>query len=656
MHIPKLILITLTLTIFQNIKTYNIHQYKLLTYNEITKKIQKLKNSNLKNDIFKIKNIYNQYPGLPIPFCYQEKTKKCKNYIFEITNFEKGENHIKNLPTILLIGGMEGNSIISANILFHFLLILKKNYFENKNIWEILQNFRILIIPFVNVNGFYRLEKNEMINNNFINPNYDFPFNLKKDQKCFKSSTSLILDAIFKNNLIINVLKFSNGDSKIIYPWVFSKTKNFKTGDNIAYEEIAKLLQTIAGEVKDLDIENYKISKNKKNGRRGNFLDWAYGASWENLKINKNCFYDEKKNYGDEKDIFYNDESNRAFVYNIQTGINKIPSEISLGNEISVFKEKSKYSVLGHISRNIKLIFGFIDLLKPNLDILKIFYNYEKDFLELEIVIKGCIKITELSLEDFSYKKKFIKRDNQKNYIYYKIQILNKEKKYYSELSLNLKCDHHWKNSSKIPKSHFVHMRTDPNYKRKNGKYEINSTYNNNFKILNIEIENLKLSDFIKNQNIITLLYTDYYKSYIKNNEITFFLKNNRIYTIFKNPLNFNFLLTIKKFGTKGCFKKIADGEKYFLKIKNGISEKKISRDIFFDILGRDFKIEFDNKIFFSEIILPEENKENSLILPTNGLTCGNKKKNEDYIYFDIFEENGNINITLLTKKKKIII
>jgi hypothetical protein len=62
----------------------------------------------------------------------------------------------------------------------------------------------------------------------------------------------------------------------------------------------------------------------------GGFEDWVYGASWEPSYLVNSC-----KNYS--KEIKYEDHSHRSFVYLVEAGFQKIPSENTLGNEIDVF-------------------------------------------------------------------------------------------------------------------------------------------------------------------------------------------------------------------------------------------------------------------------------------------------------------------------------
>lgn len=66
----------------------------------------------------RIKNVFDIYPMIKAPLC---KDKKCKSYLIEITDFEKGDDYINSLPTVLIIAGFHGNEVIGTNTLYYFL-------------------------------------------------------------------------------------------------------------------------------------------------------------------------------------------------------------------------------------------------------------------------------------------------------------------------------------------------------------------------------------------------------------------------------------------------------------------------------------------------------------------------------------------------------
>lgn len=86
---------------------------------------------------------------------------------------------------------------------------------------------------------------------------------------------------------------------------------------------------------------------------RGGFEDWAYGASWDTKNISYNKLNGKK----------YSSSTNRAFVYLVEAGYEKIPSIQAMGN-IKNFK-KFDYDNYGHLARNIRLSLKFVELMNP---------------------------------------------------------------------------------------------------------------------------------------------------------------------------------------------------------------------------------------------------------------------------------------------------
>lgn len=74
------------------------------------------------------------------------------------------------------------------------------------------------------------------------------------------TTSSLIIDSIFRTYSIVGTLVFHGGDNSITYPWgAFAHEDDPITGDHIAFKEIAELLKTFAGSNKKLNIEEYNV-------------------------------------------------------------------------------------------------------------------------------------------------------------------------------------------------------------------------------------------------------------------------------------------------------------------------------------------------------------------------------------------------------------
>lgn len=86
---------------------------------------------------------------------------------------------------------------------------------------KLLQQREILIAPFVNAQGYFRNEREEITDLGFAaDINRDFPYNRKEgDYECFTTVGARATFKIFQNNLIIGALSYHAGQETIGYPW-----------------------------------------------------------------------------------------------------------------------------------------------------------------------------------------------------------------------------------------------------------------------------------------------------------------------------------------------------------------------------------------------------------------------------------------------------
>lgn len=213
------------------------------------------------------------------------------------------------------------------------------------------------------------------------------------------TSTSQILDKIFREYTIIGTITFHGGDNSITYPWgAYSHTNDAITGDDVAFKEIAQLLQNFAGHNDKLGVEEYDIGTmhDVVYDVNGGFEDWAYGASWDRKNVPKSC---NNSSIGNEE-ITYQEESNRAFVYLIEAGYDKTPKEETLGNELAIFKPFKKEAIWGHVSRNAHLSLKFAEYMNPSINIDSV--KFDKGiFIKLRVI--GCVKMTDVQVEKLNY-------------------------------------------------------------------------------------------------------------------------------------------------------------------------------------------------------------------------------------------------------------
>lgn len=104
-----------------------------------------------------------------------------------------------------------------------------------------IKKVRLVIVPTINVKGYAANKREEVImSKESLDPNRDFPFNQEKRGKCLITSTSKLLDLIFRDYTVIGALTFHGGDNSITYPWgAYAHEKDPQSGDDIAFKEIA---------------------------------------------------------------------------------------------------------------------------------------------------------------------------------------------------------------------------------------------------------------------------------------------------------------------------------------------------------------------------------------------------------------------------------
>lgn len=134
------------------------------------------------------------------------------------------------------------------------------------------------------------------------------------------------------------------------------------TGDNEAYQRVAKILQEAGGSNPSLSVLNYGIGtiQSQVYNVHGGFEDWAYGASFDTLNINTQCALLDNPKFGLLKTkIAYDNNSNRAFVFLVEAGYSKMPSEGFLGNDLPLTSGDYHSGQWGHVTRNINLCLRF---------------------------------------------------------------------------------------------------------------------------------------------------------------------------------------------------------------------------------------------------------------------------------------------------------
>lgn len=640
------------LLITQNYLTYEEKQYELKNYLQFNSLIQSIKQSPLMNSYFKYYDVYEKFNHIKRPDCEVDFTGKCRNYLIEITKFEKGQNHINSLPTVLLIGGFHGNEVTGSNSLFNLVKIFEKYLLTNDDLSQLLDNVRILVLPIVNAEGFSNERREEMVDETLYDPNRDFPYNLNDDQQCFKTTTAQILDAIYRNYIIIGTLTYHGGDNSITYPWGnFAHEKDPITGDDIAFSKLAKFLQTISGENKLLNVEEYKIGTMQDivYDVGGGFEDWAYASSWDKTNVSKTCG---AKN--GHENINYTDVSNRAFVYLVEAGYDKIPEEEDLGNELSIFEPDNENAIWGHISRNTYLSLKFAELMKPFITITELIYDKGLIF---KFIVKGCHTLNEVTVDDRKFVVVSSKKEENTGHHFVEL-VITQVDKYIPDITINVKCDSDWRNPShsKLPQTHLVKLRTNPKYKIESGNNYIRSQEMVKSRILNTRIARIKNAFLLPtSDNIFNFVYNKRYKIDLPGNKLFLSWEDGEI--VIESEKEIEYKLSILRFGTSSCCTENTNGNNPLFVIKNtGEVNLQMSERIFYELIGR-FVIVMDPetgvRLFYSKIENENNDTYSNLMIPKNGLTCSSESL-EDYYYLRVFQLNKKkVKVELFTNHKK---
>lgn len=635
---------------------YSSEGYMLIGYNDVNNLMDEMKASMLNESIFQIKDVFETYPTIPKVTCPSDPafTKLCKSYLIEVANFDQGQAFVDKLPTVLIIAGFHGDEVTGTNAVYQFLKMINKYYEKSTEMFAMLQNVRLLVLPIANVSGFDRKEREEFIRGKRFDPNRDFPYNNDPATKCFNTSTAMIIDTIFRDNMIVGSLTFHGGDNSITYPWGnYAHASQPKTGDHYAFAQVAQVLQSVSADNPDLGIEKYNIGllQDVVYDVYGGFEDWAYGASWDKKFVSNTCAANVAFSpLVSNRKIEYSDQSNRAFIFLVEAGGDKTPKRKTLGNELAIFDPYNENAVWGNVTRNIALLMRFTEIVQPYVYVRDIQYS---EILMIDMAIRGCVTVDDLEVADFENEimnKKYDPRTNEHNMIV----ALKNVPKYIPEVTINFQCDKAWSKTTEnlLPETHLVKMRTNPEYQSRNGNYSLQSQTMFNTKILNIRTT--ALADKIMHlqpNNMFSMAYQTTYKAKLLDHYMLFTYNNGHLTVKSDMGRKMFYEVFVYKYGTVGCCHGKTNSGKPYLTIKSGESIE-MSPQVFLELLGREVEfrdLHVASRKHKSFIELLNGDVYSLLLLPPNGLTCSTGDF-KNYFYVTIKEHGRKqIRIEVLT-------
>lgn len=651
-------------------QSQNSPDYKYINYESYMALLTRLKVLRLNGNVFKLSDGFETYSINPRPKCGLLSQFTCKNPIIEIANFNKGDQFVKTLPILLLIGGFHGDETVGTNVLYYLIDLFEKNYLKDPFYSNLLDNVRIMLLPMANVNGIYhqtREEKSET--QGYLDPNRDFPFDTAAGIKCFKTSTALLIDAIFRKNLIVGCITFHGGDNSISYPWGnFAHQSKSESGDHIAFREIAKMMAEAGSNNPSMGVQTYSTGtmQNTVYSVHGGFEDWAYGASFEKQNINKKCGLFDNPSVGLFKDnIQYDLTSNRAFIYLIEAGHNKIPPEISLGNDLPLVSQNKYKGKWGHVTRNIHLSLRFAQTMKPHAVLAKI--NF-KSKLTVVLKVYGCIEIDRIvkTTHDFSILKQ--EREDFKNEFTLTLEF-DLPAGTTREISVDILCDSKFKKGtlSQQPQSHLVKLRTTSDYNINFQGSRLSSSRIIHVKILNIRTDILNNSFIQWNTgNVNSLTYSNMVKGLpfasSSSEQVVHFVHNAgklHVQTLASGKNKEQKEIAIRKYGSMASKWRFAS-PRHLLVLKSG-QDSDMSDQTFMSLVGKDVDVynESSNQILYTQTLAFDnlntfEEEMNALFIPFSGVNCRSNELVYPFYFVEMIHTgNGKLNINLLSDEEE---
>lgn len=161
---------------------------------------------------------------------------KCEFYYYVINPKEENNNigasGDGNVRNVLFVAGMHGNEFLGPMSVLYAVKHMRT------------ASTRVIIFPLANPSGFDRHQRITFPTN--LDPNRDFP--IEQYSQCYQTSSSLIIDHIYRKYPIHLTLALHNGGSEIGWNWgTVSERLNSKTVDEVIYRDIGEWLRYVGG-------------------------------------------------------------------------------------------------------------------------------------------------------------------------------------------------------------------------------------------------------------------------------------------------------------------------------------------------------------------------------------------------------------------------
>ena len=222
---------------------------------------------------------------------------------------------------------------------------------------------RIVIVPTANALGYYRNKREE----EHVDPNRDFPFDVKDPTKCMQTIAGRTLNEVFRQHMIQLSLTFHGGMEVVAYEWGAPTYLGSYSPDDRAQNEIASSYSRYGGGWTQSPMYKFGTMNDLVYYVEGGMEDWAYAASWDPDRVIE-CRATQYGGYPAEK-TRYNNSTLRVFNMLVETSDTKEP-KTHLGSSGQVLMTDPANN--GHVSRNIRLALLAADLVEPYVSITSV--------------------------------------------------------------------------------------------------------------------------------------------------------------------------------------------------------------------------------------------------------------------------------------------
>lgn len=216
---------------------------------------------------------------------------------------------------------------------------------------------RIVIVPTANALGYFQKRREE----NGIDPNRDFPYDLRDPRKCMQTIAGRTLNEVFREHMFQLSLTFHGGMEVIGYEWGAPTYGGKESPDDVAQNRIAAAYSQFAGGWTGTKSYEFGPMNDLVYPVRGGMEDWAYAGSWDPDRVIQ-CQPATYGGYPAEKTT-YDGSTLRVFNMLVETSNQKIPNQEALGTTEDLMSATTPGN--GHISRNIRLALLAAELVEP---------------------------------------------------------------------------------------------------------------------------------------------------------------------------------------------------------------------------------------------------------------------------------------------------